>query len=95
MSTRDQYIEKFKAKLDEWNAEIDRLEARGRQAEADSRIKYEKELSDLREKRDAAREKLEEIQHSSDDAWQDLKRGADDAWSAARDALAQAAERFK
>ena len=35
-TTRDAYVQKVKAKLDEWNAEIDRLEAQARQKEADA-----------------------------------------------------------
>ena len=48
MSERDAYVEKMKAKLDEWNAEIDRLEAKARGAEADARLRYNKQIESLR-----------------------------------------------
>lgn len=39
---RDAYVQKMKAKLDEWNSEIDRIEAKVDQAEAESKIEYSK-----------------------------------------------------
>jgi chromosome segregation ATPase len=47
---KDTYIQKLKAKLDEWNATIDKLQAKADQAEAESKIEYEKQLADLRTK---------------------------------------------
>jgi len=38
---RDAYIEKMKAKIDEWNAEISKQEAKARAAQADMKLKYE------------------------------------------------------
>jgi len=95
MSTRDAYVEKFKAELDQWNADIDKLEAKARAAEADSKINYQKHLEELRARRDKAREKLEQVQSAGDEAWDDLKSGADEAWNAARDAVRSAMQRFQ
>jgi hypothetical protein len=50
MSNRDAYVRKLKAKLDEWNAEIDKLQAKAELAEAEAKIEYEKQLADLRAK---------------------------------------------
>lgn len=47
MSEKDAYVEKMKAKLDEWNAEIDKLQAKAKQAEADAEIQYNDEISAL------------------------------------------------
>ena len=54
MSSRDDYLDQFKAKLDEWNAEIDKLESNARQAQADAKVQYDKQLEALREMRDDA-----------------------------------------
>ena len=37
MSTRDKFVAKMKHQLDEWNAEIDSLEAKTHQAKEDAR----------------------------------------------------------
>jgi len=51
MDKRDAYVQKLKAKLNEWNAEIDVLAAKADQAGADAKIAYHKRLEDLRAKR--------------------------------------------
>lgn len=92
---RDAYVEKFKAQIDQLNAQIDSLEAKAKEAKADARIKYEQQLDDLREKRDAARSRLDDLHSASGDAWQDLKGGFERSWSAFRDAVQQAIKQFK
>lgn len=42
MSESGQYVEKAKAKLDQWNAEIEKLQAKAVEAEDYAKIKYEK-----------------------------------------------------
>ena len=51
MTDKDAYVQKLHAKLDEWNAEIDKLKAKADKAEADSRAEYHKQIEALREKR--------------------------------------------
>jgi septal ring factor EnvC (AmiA/AmiB activator) len=79
MSERDAYIEKLKDRLDEWNADMARLEAKARAAQADARLEYEKALKDMDEQRERVREQLSELQAASDAAWKDLRRGAEAA----------------
>lgn len=95
MSTREAYVEKYKAQIDLIDAEIARLEAKSRIAKADARIRADQELTALRQKRDAARAKLAEIGNSSAEAWTSLKEGAEDAWAALSSAVKSAAEKFK
>jgi hypothetical protein len=47
----DIYVQKLKAKIDEWNAEIDKLAAEADQADAESKIEYDKQLELLRARR--------------------------------------------
>lgn len=95
MSNREAYIRKFQAQLDEWNADIDKLEAKAQKSKADAKIEYQKHLEQLRAKRDNAASKLEELKSASDDAWEDVKRGAEDAWQTCSDAVKKAVSRFK
>ena len=53
MSTRDAYVQKLKAQIDDWNSDITKLEAKVGQASADMRIKYEQSLDSLRAERDS------------------------------------------
>lgn len=94
MSVKDEYVEKLKAQLDEWSADIDVLEERGRKLDAELRVKADEQLTLLRAKRDEARIKLKEIQDSAGDAWQELRKGGDEAWASIRHALAEARKKF-
>ncbi len=95
MSTRDAYVDKYKAQLDLVDAEINRLEAKSRIAKADMKISFEHEIAGLRSKRDVSEAKLAEIKLASGDAWETLKQGAEDAWTSVTTAVQGAADRFK
>ena len=95
MSKRDAYVEKMKAQLDQWNAELDRLEARRAEAEADTRLEIERQLASLRSQRDETRTKLRELESASDAAFDDLRRGVDHAWDSMSQAFREAMSRFR
>lgn len=95
MSTRDAYVQKMKAALDEWNAELSRLEAKAAAAQADARIKYSAQLDALRKQRDEGRAKLRELEAASDAAWHDMQRGFESAWDDIHQAVREAMRRFK
>lgn len=94
MSKRDDYVNKLKGQLDQWNAEVAAWEAKARKAQADARSEYEKQLADLRRQRDQALEQMRRVQAASGDAWLDLVRGADEAWMKMGEALAKARSHF-
>ena len=81
MSNREEYIEKTKAKLDQWNAEIDKMQARMEEAQADAKIEYQKQLKGMRKQRDEAEARLKELRESSDAAWEDIS----EAWTRAEE----------
>ncbi len=95
MENRDQYVEKMKAKLDELNLEIKKLEAKAQGAKADAQIKYSDEIETIKKNRDDAAEKLKEMQSAGGEAWKDLKIGFDASWSILEDAFKSAKSRFK
>ncbi len=95
MNERDAYVQKMKAKLDEWNADIDKLEAQTSKVQADAKLRYEKQLTELKSNRDAAAQKLRELQDASVDAWEAMRRGTEAAWADMAKAFREAAERFK
>ncbi|MFW6345484.1 MAG: coiled coil domain-containing protein [Halomonas sp.] len=94
MSNRDAYEQKLRAKLDEWQAEIDKLRAQARGAEADARLEQEREAERLEAKREEVREKLDELREAGDDAWDDVRQGAERAWEAMSGAFEKARSRF-
>jgi uncharacterized coiled-coil DUF342 family protein len=95
LTDKDAYVQKLHATLDEWNAEIDTLKTKADKAEADSRVEYQKQIDNLRDKRAQAEQKLNEVREAGAGAWEDLKAGAQGAWDSMEEALKSARSKFK
>ncbi|HSH30182.1 MAG TPA: hypothetical protein VK971_09775 [Thiohalobacter sp.] len=95
MGQKQAYEKKLRARLDEWNSEIDRLKAKAESAEADARLEYHKHIEELRARQEAAGTKLEALENAGEDAWEDLKAGVESAWDDLGQAIRSAATRFK
>lgn len=94
MTSRDEHLESFKVKLDEWNAEIDKLESNARQAQAEAKAQYDKQLESLREMRDDAQRKYSEMQNATAEAWDVMLQGTEKAWQAWASAFEDARSKF-
>ena len=94
MTSRDEYLEKFKAKLDEWDAEIDKIESSARKAQADTKAQYDKQLEALREMRDDAQRKFSDMQNTTAEAWDVMAQGTKKACQAWVDAFEDARSKF-
>ena len=91
---RDAYVQKMKARLDEWNAEIDRIQARIDQADAESKIEYNKQLDELRAKRKEVEDRLEEVRQAGESSWNDLKQGLENSWEILKKSVDRAKSEF-
>jgi uncharacterized coiled-coil DUF342 family protein len=95
MENKDAYIQKLSARLDEWNAEIDKLRAKADKAEAESRIEFQNQIENLRQRHKEAEEKTAELREAGEGAWEDLKSGVQGAWDVMEQSLKSARSRFK
>lgn len=95
MSSREEYIRKLQAKLEELNVEIDRLSAKAGEVKTEVKTEFNGQLALLKEKQSTARLKIEELRHSGGEALEDLKSGVEKAWSAMGEAIDAARMRFK
>ena len=77
---RDAYVQKLKAQLDEWNADINKLEAKSDKAEAGAKIEYHKQIADLRARLKEVGNKIGELQQTGEEPWEDLKQGLENSW---------------
>ena len=80
MANREEYIEKMKAQLDEWNADLKKLEARLAEASDATRERLEPYLENMRDARDAATKKLGELRSSGETSWESLQAEAEHVW---------------
>lgn len=95
MSMKTAYEKKLRAQLDEWSADIDKLKAKVKGAEADAQLQYNEEIAKLQSMRDRADTKLSELEAAGDSAWEDLKSGVESAWDSLAVAVKSASSRFK
>jgi len=94
MTKREEYVDKMKSQLDQWNAEAARWEEKVKHAEADMKAEYERQLEAVRSRRDEAMYNLSQMQAASAEAWMDLTRGVEEAWKRVGEAMAQARSHF-
>jgi len=94
MNKRDLYLEKLKAQLDEWNAEVAKWEAKPESRRPTCASNTKKQLETFRRQRNQALEQMHKVQAATDDAWIDLVRGADDALAKMREAYEKARSHF-
>ena len=94
MTTRHEYIEKLKNKLDEWDADIDEFEANAQKTTTELKFELEDQITALKVKRDIAKLKLAELMDAGEEAWQDIKDGADEAWGSLKQAIDKARSHF-
>ncbi|HXJ51786.1 MAG TPA: hypothetical protein VNH16_10355 [Burkholderiales bacterium] len=94
MMNRDEYVQKLKAQIDNWNAEAARWEERARKAQAGMKAEYERQLDDFRNKRDQAMTELRRLQGASADAWMEMMRGMEASAKSLQDAFERARRSF-
>lgn len=92
---RDEYVQKLKAQIDQWNAEVSKWEAKAKESQAHMKEEYEKQLGNVRSKRDEAMYQMKLMQNASHDALQEVMRGADEAWKNMQEAFNRARSHFE
>ncbi|HYI88014.1 MAG TPA: hypothetical protein VEX61_13055 [Burkholderiales bacterium] len=83
MISRDDYVSKLKAQIDEWNAQAAKWEAAGA-----------KNVEQFRARRDEALAELRRVQSASANAWRDMIRGTDSALKGVQEAFDKARKQF-
>jgi len=95
MKNREEYIDQMSAQLKEWSKKIDELELMARAAKADARITYEKQIQDMKSKREAVITGLQELKGAGNEAWESMTIGVEAAWGELKHAFTEAKGKFK
>jgi hypothetical protein len=95
MSSRDEYVEKMKVQLDQWNAEIGKWEAKAREAQAEARADLDRKIEAVRQQREQAMYQMKLLQGAAGEAWVEMMRGTDEAWARMREAFDKASSHFR
>ncbi|WGH78245.1 sll1863 family stress response protein [Jannaschia ovalis] len=95
MMTREEYLEKARTQVRDWNAEIEKMQARMREAEAEAKTRFETNLAEMRKRRDEAEVQVKKMEKAGDQAWDDLRAGFEKSWDDMQSAFRTAMGRFK
>jgi hypothetical protein len=95
MKNRDEYVEKMKAQLDQWNSQMAAWEAATRGATAEAKIELEKQMGIMKSRADDLVFRMELMKGASAEAWQEIARGADEARKTMQEAFEKARHHFK
>ena len=80
MANREEYVTKMKTQLDEWNAELAKLEAKLADASDATKERLAPYLENVREARDTAAKKLGELKDSGEASWDSLQGEVEHVW---------------
>ena len=95
MGKKDEYCATMESEIKKWDAEVDNLNAKGKQMSADTRVRYDTQVKAMRADRDLAYSKLQEMRTANESAWQHMQSGVDAAWTSMKNALEKAASQYK
>ena len=86
MQTGEADVGNMEAELMRWSAKLEELRAKTYAAGSEARFDYRKRVDDMREKYEAAEEKLGELKAAGSAQWEIFRGGMETAWSELADA---------
>lgn len=92
--TKDAYVRKLKAKIDEWNAEIDALAAKTEQEHPELKAQCRQKVEALQAKIKDAEERISTVHDAGEAAWEELKQGIRSSLETWKDSFAKAKREF-
>jgi hypothetical protein len=92
---REEYVERMKHQIDEWNTKLDKWEAEVQKAQANVKTKYEAQIQALEKQRDEAVKRLNETRDASQNAWMEVSKGAESAWKTMQASFEKAWSEFQ
>ena len=95
MSTKDEYIAKFKSQLSEWEGELQELQAKAGELADEAKEECNEQIVELQGKWEEGKAKLAELGDAADDAWDDLKDEAEEKWAALTDGVKGSLDKLK
>jgi len=87
MNQRTQFEETLKAKLKEWQTQVDGIKSNAHRVPAQYLLEFERQLDLLFAKSNLAQEKLAQMQNADDLEWDELKVRLDGIWNEIENAI--------
>jgi chromosome segregation ATPase len=94
MQDKKSYLQMLAEQLQELDTELDELKLQAHLAKAEAQDELQKQIEELRSKKEMAQGKLKQLQEAGDEAWDDLKTGVEKSWTELRGAFRSAIAKF-
>ena len=95
MDKRSLYMEKFDAKLTQYNAKLAHMKGKAAEVQVDMKLEYLSQMENLEKKRDEFMKKHGQLKTASEHGWEDIKVSTEKAWNELEQAFDKAVARFK
>ncbi len=73
------YIDKMDAQIRQWQAEVDKLKAKAKEAKASAEIEGGHKIEDLKTRMESVQANLDALRQKGEDTWSDMKARVDSA----------------
>ncbi len=93
--SRQAYIEKVKAQLNQYDAQLVELKAKADQVTEGAKVEYYSLMEEALVKRDAMQTQLTELHRSSESAWEEIQAGLEKAGHELQKSFEAALEKFQ
>jgi hypothetical protein len=93
--SKEEYLAKLQAHLDEWKVDLEGLKAKAAEATGEAKAKLDEQIADLAPKWEEAKKKLEEWRGSADETWDEFKVEAEAKWDQLTVTVKESVERIK
>ncbi len=94
MNQKTQFEETLRAKLKEWQTQVDEIKSNAHQVPPQYQLEFERQLDLLFAKHNLAQEKLAKMQKSDDLEWGELKVRLDGIWNEIENAIDSASAKI-
>ena len=94
MNQRTQFEETLRAKLIEWQTQVDEIKSNAHRVPPQYQLEFERQLDLLFAKSNLAQEKLAKMQNAGDLEWDELKVRLDSIWNEIENAIDSASAKI-
>ncbi len=92
---RQEYLDRLKKKIEEWNSEISRLVEKAGEVKEEKKAEYKEHMETISKNREKLEEKMADLKQASESSWEALKYGVESSWEALKAKYSEAKSKFK
>ncbi len=90
-----QYIRTLEAQFERLNTYLEALDISMKNADTETRRKYEEKIKDIHNKRDMIREKIKRVRESDGNTWEVIGEEAGNVWGSIKKTFKKAKEEYR